>query len=126
MRYTVYALLLLVAVVLIAPPAMAADGRSFRVVGNQRYDILEAKQLYIYSTDALVRKGTIEKTYYFSVGPNGDILPLTVLNLKKAFPDNHVFHDSLDMMFKNDSQLTKSDDFHKMFKVNHLLEASER
>jgi hypothetical protein len=126
MRYAVYTLLLLVAVVLIAPPATAADGQSFRVARNQRYDILEARQLYIYSTDVLVRKGATEKAYYFSIGPNGDILPLTVLNLKKAFPDNHIFHDSLDMMFKNDSQLTKFDDFHKMFKVNRLLEASER
>ena len=84
------------------------------------------KELYIYSTDVLVRKGTSEKAYFFSVGPNGDMLPLTIVNLKKAFPDNHTFHDSLDMMFKNDSQLTKYDDFHKMFKVTRLLIASER
>ena len=51
-------------------------------------------------------------------------MPLTILNLKKAFPDNHAFHDRLDMMFKNDSQLTKFDEFHKMFKVNRVLAAS--
>src|SRR4029453_12508451 len=126
MRYTVYTLVLLVAMVLLATPVMSADERPARVVGNQRYDILEAKELYIFSADVLVRKGAVEKAYFFSVGSNGEIFPLTILNLKKAFPDNHAFHDRLDMTFKNDSQLTKFDEFHKMFKVNRLLEASER
>ena len=53
-----------------------------------------------------------------------EIVPLTILNLKKALPDNHTFHDLLDMSFKHDSDLTKYDDFHKMFKVNRLFVAS--
>lgn len=56
MRYALYTTLILVAVMLVWAPIMAADGRSFRVVGNQRYEILEAKDRYIYSTDVLVRK----------------------------------------------------------------------
>ena len=126
MRYTLYTTLLLIVVIAIALPATAADRRPFRVVGNQQYQILEAKDLYVYSADVLVRKGTTDKAYFFSVGPDGEVLPLTIVNLKKAFPDNHRFHDFLDMAFKNDSQLTKYDDFHKMFKINRLLIASER
>ena len=127
MRYALYVTFVLVAALLVASPVTAADVRNYRFVGNDRYQILEAKALYIYSLDVLVRKGSLEKTYFFSVGPNGDVLPLTILNLKKAFPDNHRFHDVLDMTFKNDSDLTKYDDFHKMFKVNRLLESwSER
>ena len=126
MRYVAYTLLLFVATVLLAAPVMSADERPVRVVGNQRYAILEAGELYIYSTEVLVRKGAIEKAYFFSVGPNGEILPLTILNLKKAFPGNHVFHDNLDMAFNNDLQLTKFDEFHKMFKVTRLLQASQR
>jgi hypothetical protein len=125
MRYALYMTLALVAVMILWAPMAAADGRSFRTVGSQRYAILEAKDLVIYSTDVMVRKGTLEKNYFFSVGTNGEILPLTILNLKKAFPDNHAFQDSLDMMFNNDSQLTKYDDFHKMYKVNRLLAASK-
>jgi hypothetical protein len=112
--------------VLIAAPVSAADARSYRTVGNQRYEILDANLLHIYSMNVLVRKGAAEKRYFFSVGPTGDILPLTITNLKKAFPDNHKFHDSLDMMFRSDSSLNKYDDFHKMFKVNRLLIASEQ
>jgi hypothetical protein len=120
MRYTAYIVLLLVASFFIASP-LGADERNVRVVGNDRYQILEARALYIYSHDVIVRKGATEKAYFFSVGPTGDVVPLTILNLKKAFPGNHVFHDLLDMAFKNDSDLTKYDEFHKMFRVNRLL-----
>ena len=126
MRYALYTTLMLIALIAIASPVSAADQRSVRVVGNEQYQILEAKDIYIYSADILVRKGTTDKAYFFSAGPNGEVLPLTIVNLKKAFPDNHRFHDVLDMAFKNDSQLTKYDDFHKMFKVNRLLIASEQ
>jgi hypothetical protein len=126
MRYALFITLVLVAAVLVAAPTASADARNYRVSGNVRYEILEARTIYIYSTDVLVRKGTSEKEFYFSVGPEGDIQPLTILNLKKAFPNNHTFHDYLDMTFNHDSDLTKYDNFHKMFKVNRLLIATER
>jgi hypothetical protein len=124
MRYTLYAVVLLAAALVVASPLIADDPRSFRTVGNDHYQILEARALYIYTLDNIVRKGALEKTWFFSVGPNGDVVPLTMLNLKNAFPNNHAFHDLLDMAFKHDSDLTKYDDFHKMFKVNRLLDAS--
>src|SRR5689334_17023024 len=99
MRYALCMTLILAAVMIIWAPVVSADTRSFRTVGSQRYEILEARDLVIYSSDAIVRKGTLEKAYFFSVGLKGEILPLTVLNLKNAFPDNHAFHDSLDMTF---------------------------
>jgi hypothetical protein len=124
MRYALYTTLILIAAILIAAPVAGADARSYRFGGNQRYEILEARNLYIYTADVLVRKGAAEKAYFFSVGPAGEIYPLTLVNLKKAFSENHRFHDFLDMAFRNDSELKKYDDFHKMFKVNHLLEAA--
>jgi hypothetical protein len=124
MRYALCVTFLVIAALLVASPVSAADARNYRIVGNDRYQIVEAKALHIYTLDVIVRKGASEKTYFFSVGPNGDILPLTILNLKNAFPDNHTFHDLLDMSFKHDSDLTKYDEFHKMFKVNRLLAAS--
>src|SRR5262245_39222634 len=108
MRYTAYMVLLLVASLFIASP-LGSDERNVRVAGNDRYQILEARALYIYTHDVIVRKGTAEKAYFFSIGSTGEKLPLTILNLKKAFPENHMFHDLLDMAFKNDSDLTKYD-----------------
>ena len=127
MRYPIYIALVLIAAFVVASPLSAADELNVRVVGTDRYQIVEARTLYIYTLDTIVRKGALDKTYFFSVGPKGEILPLTILNLKKAVPENHTFHDLLDMSFKHDSDLTKYDDFHKMFKVNRLLDAtSER
>ena len=124
MRYSLYIVVLLIAALVIASPLSAVDRRPVRTVGNNLYEILEARSLYIYTLDTIVRKGALEKTWFFSVGPNGDITPLTISNLKNAFPNNHAFHDLLDMSFKHDSELTKFDEFHKMFKVNRLLDAS--
>ena len=49
---------------------------------------------------------------------------LTVNNLKQAYPDNHRFHDGLDQTFAPGG-VEEYDAFHKMFKVNRLLMASE-
>jgi hypothetical protein len=105
----------------------ACDGRDYRFGGNLEYQILEAKALYIYARQISEARGKTFNTrreYYFSVGPEGQILALTLNNLKQAFPDNHKFHDSLDMTFGAGQDLAQYDDFHKMFKVNRLLIAS--
>jgi hypothetical protein len=60
---------------------------------------------------------------YFFTSNSSDILtPLTKENLKKAFPGNHAFHDAIDATFKSDKDLTSYDTFHKMYKVNWLLQ----
>ncbi len=99
----------------------SCDGVDYRFVGDREYRILEAKGLYIYSIPR-ARRGS---DYHFSVGPTGPVLRLTLDNLKRELPDNHKFHDSLDQAFKSNSSLTHYDEFHKMFKVNRLLLASE-
>jgi hypothetical protein len=100
------------------------EGKAFRFVGNDVYEIRDAGKLFIYETERIVRKGTAESAYFFSVGAAGEVFPLTLLNLKKACPGNHGFHDSLDATFRSDSELTRYDSLHKMFKVNRLLVAS--
>ena len=105
----------------------SCEGADYRFAGNKEYQILEAKTLYIYRTVASDTRGkgaTQVATYFFSVGGGGDVLALTALNLKQAFPANHRFHDSLDAAFTLGG-LEQYDAFHKMFKVNRLLEASE-
>ena len=106
----------------------SCEGLDYRFSGNHEYQILEAKQLYIYVVQAPARLGKdtakdLNKvsTYYVSAGANGQVVPLTVNNLKQAFPDNHKFHDSLDQMLGTGGELAQFDDFHKMFKVNRLL-----
>lgn len=105
----------------------ACDGRDFRFASRLEYQILEAKELYIYARDFSVSQGKTSRTvheYYFSVGASGLIQTLTLENLKQAIPDNHKFHDSLDATFGSGQSLAWYDEFHKMFKVNRLLIAS--
>lgn len=105
----------------------ACDGRAYRFVSNLEYQILESKELYIYAHEVSVSHGkgthTIQE-YFFSAGPDGPVLALTLENLKQAFPDNHKFHDGLDATFGAGQPLAEYDKFHRMFKVNRLLIAS--
>jgi hypothetical protein len=108
-----------------------SEGRSYRFVRNQEYQILEAKELYIYSVGSaqdLKSRAAIATApgYHFSVGASGTALRLTRDNLKKAFPDAHRFHSSLDRTFKGDSELSQYDKSRKTFTVNRLLSESER
>lgn len=105
----------------------ACDGHDYRFASNLEYQILEAKDLYIYVRESYVSVGKsrhIVNLYYFSVGPAGRVLDLTLQNLKEAFPENHAFHDNLDQAFGARQNLAEYDQYHGMFKVNRLLIAA--
>ena len=61
--------------------------------------------------------------YFFTTASSDVLQPLTKDNVKKAFPENHPFHDAIDATFKSDDDLSQYDTFHKMYKVNRLLAA---
>lgn len=65
----------------------------------------------------------IVKSYYFCVNGNERLRPLTLTNIKIAFPNKEKFHDLLDDQFKAEDA-SVYDAFHKMFKINHLLKFS--
>lgn len=104
------------------------DGHNYRFDSNLEYQILESRDLYIYARDTrhVYGKGVPQTIteYYFSVGADGSIRPLTMENLKQAFPDNHKFHDLLHSYFSTGQGLGEYDSFHKMFRVDRLLIAS--
>lgn len=59
--------------------------------------------------------------YFFTTASSDVLQPLTKDNVKKAFPENHPFHDAIDATFRLDDELTMYDTFHKMYKLNWLL-----
>lgn len=59
--------------------------------------------------------------YFFTTASSDVLQPLTKENIKKAFPENHPFHDAIDATFRSDEELTMYDTFHKMYKLNWLL-----
>lgn len=58
--------------------------------------------------------------YFFTTSSSNVLQELTKMNLKKAFPNDHAFHDALDAQFKEDKELIAYDDFHKMYKINRI------
>ena len=103
------------------------DNLTYRFAGNSHYVILNPTEeilLYKHTIEASKnQKGEVH--HYFSVTGTGEIQTLTLMNLKKAFPDNHKLHDALDAEFKSDDQLAEFDSFHKMYKVNRLYASSK-
>lgn len=64
--------------------------------------------------------------YYFS--PTYDIksiYPLSNWNLKKAFPNDSLFHELLDIYFTCNNALTQYDRFYKMYKLNRVYQLSK-
>ncbi len=91
------------------------------------YNFAEKGTIWIYFKDLNVSKGKgnkRERKYFYSTSGAGEIIPLTIIHLKKSFPDKHLFHDFLDAQFSRDSELSFYDSFEKKYKVNHLLETT--
>ena len=98
------------------------DNITYRFAEKSHYVILNpTEQILLYKHTIKGSKNQpAEVHYYFSVSGTGEVQALTLVNLKKAFPENHKLHDALDAEFKSDDQLSEYDTFHKMFKVNRL------
>ena len=104
------------------------NNKVYRFFNNQKYLVEESDKIYIYSRQRNQSQGkngsTIAvKDYYFSTSINEVVRPLTVANLKNAFPENRTFNELLNENFK-DGIAYVYDDFHKKYKVNHLYQMS--
>lgn len=89
------------------------------------YHFLEKGAVLIYYRDVYTSnpKGTQRvRKYFYSTYGKGEILPLTVHNLKRSFPDNDLFHIYLDAQFRSDAELAHYDGYSNKYKVNELLE----
>jgi len=108
-----------------------AKGRDYRFykVYNDEYRILENQNMVIYMifSPTHTPKGIAQPMmpyFYFSITLNSDILPLTIINLKKAYPDNLKFHDLLDQEFGTGIPLSFYDTQNKTYRVNYILSES--
>ena len=89
---------------------------------DKEYRILENKDIVVYLGSARIshyndKHIQFGPAYFFSKTADSPVLPLTILNLKRAFPENLKFHDMLDMEFGNTQEINPSD----IFKINQLL-----
>lgn len=97
--------------------------QDYRIISNHAYRVIDAAHFPMYSREVETSKGKgrIKETqYYFSAAPGSEVTPLTIANLKKAFPDNDRFHNLLDLQFRHDQELVWYDDFSKVYKVKSI------
>lgn len=102
-------------------------GKIVRTSNFTPYTYVEKGPLWVYFKDMNISQSKgikRERKYYYSVSGQSEIMPLTINNLKRSFPDNHLFHDLLDAQFSNNSELSLYDGLEGKFKVNHLLETT--
>jgi hypothetical protein len=100
------------------------DGSITRLYHNSEYPIINPYEtILIYKVvSGPYGKGSPSVTkYYFSKDAQSDLQEMTIHNLKAAFPDNHKFHDLIDMEFHHDDELITYDEMHKMMKINRIL-----
>ena len=104
------------------------QGKQFRFLENQSYQISEISHLIVYqqgdSGTTLGEEPNNYATFHFSLNLNSPILPLNLDNLKRAFPENHQFHDLLDANFSGGQPVSSFDNFHGTYKVNRILDES--
>jgi hypothetical protein len=103
------------------------DGNFVRFVNNSDYHLVEKGDVWLYrKLMAKAPKGGPEPILnFFTASGTEKPMPLTMENLRNAFPENHKFHDDLVAQFNTDKDLMVYDSFHKKTKLNHLLEMSK-
>jgi hypothetical protein len=98
--------------------------RDFRFFDDKAYRIVDPSSFFIYSREVNVINGkakTRETRYYFSKSGDSPVMPLTINNLKRAFPGNRNFHDLLDLQFRSDRELMKFDPYYSEYKVKSVF-----
>ena len=108
-----------------------ADLTTKMATKSKGYKVLNAGEsltIYKYMHPAHSPKDTEKYAakYFFTTSGSEVLQELTKENLKKAFPDNHAFHDALDENFKEDKELINYDSFHKMYKINHIYQTTAK
>jgi hypothetical protein len=94
----------------------------YRFYKNITYQIAEPGRIYIYTKEENITQGKgykVVNVYYFSVSAEGEIIPLTLNNLKSAYRDNKKFFELLSEFF-NGNDVNEYDNIHKTFKVNYF------
>jgi len=98
----------------------------FRFYKNTEYRIEEAGNIFIYTKERNIAQSKgykVVKAYYFSTSADGDIMPLTIENLKGAYRTNEKFLELIDQFF-NQGDVNEYDHVHKTFKLNYVYRKS--
>jgi len=99
------------------------NGSSYRIADKIDYTILNADDnLLLYEFIPMsAPKNPQQPVHKFSNGADGPMLDLTIENVKNIYPDNHLFHDEIENIFRSNSSLLSYDRYHKQYKLVRLF-----
>lgn len=97
--------------------------KAFRFYNKKEYEIINPKEkIFIYKkTSFSGNKNSRITDYYFSIKANSEVFSLNKFNLKNEFPTDTLFHEKLDLYFKNDESLTEYDCFYNAYKLSRIF-----
>jgi hypothetical protein len=95
-----------------------------RLFNHKRFKLVDASHFPVYSRQEHVvgsKARVTEVKYYFSKDERSPIMPLTINNLKHAFPHHREFHDLLDLQFRNSRELMRYDPYYSEYKLKSVF-----
>jgi hypothetical protein len=122
-----YRLLLIAILIAMATSSyLQSPAQSNRSYHKEKFQVVDTTAFYLYTQNKNVvppgGKGMYRANlYFFSTNADSPILPLTIENLKSAYPANNAFHYALDAYFNSERQLMAYDVYTKMYKLKYLF-----
>lgn len=102
---------------------------TYRFYKKKEFKILNPREpIILYSIDKLLNGKEYQRVteYFFSTDSGSPILPLTKMNLKRAYPTQCGFHELIDMYFNNDSELMSYDSYYNVYKINRIYQLNQK
>lgn len=102
------------------------NGKEYRIYHGKEYLVLERGPIPIYEDNEVTHSNpktnrSITRTmYFFSENAEGPIKKLKLPMIETAFITNVKFHELIDLYFKSDEELSKYDEYYKMFQLNYF------
>lgn len=100
-----------------------SDNKTYRYYNGVTYEVLNPQNGFlIYKLNRLsISKNQQPPLYFFSTGADAPVQRLTIMNVKLAYPDDRNLHYAMDMLFRNDDDLLRYDNYYKQYKIVELV-----
>ncbi len=99
------------------------DNKTYRYYNEVAYEVINPQNGFlIYKLNRLsFSKNQQQSSYFFSTSADAPLQSLSIMNVKKAYPDDRNLHYAMDMLFRNDEDLLRYDNYYKQYKIVELV-----
>lgn len=99
------------------------NNKTYRYYNGVAYEVLNPQNGFLlYKLPRLnYSKNQQKPLYFFSTTVDAPVQPLTITNVKRAYPDDRNLHYAMDMLFRNDDELLRYDSYYKQYKIVELV-----